>query len=73
MPFAWIGGVLALWIRDMPFSISAAVGFIALSGVAVLDDMLWYPQFAYFRNRGRSLDEAVEEAAMTRFASDFND
>jgi cobalt-zinc-cadmium resistance protein CzcA len=35
VPFAWIGGILALWVRDMPFSISAAVGFIALSGVAV--------------------------------------
>ena len=40
VPFAWIGGIVALWIRDMPFSISAAVGFIALSGVAVLDDMM---------------------------------
>ena len=34
------GGIFALWMRDMPFSISAAVGFIALSGVAVLDDMI---------------------------------
>ena len=40
VPFAWVGGIIALWMRDMPFSISAAVGFIALSGVAVLDDML---------------------------------
>ncbi len=66
VPFAWIGGVLALWIRDMPFSISAAVGFIALSGVAVLDDMLLVSTIRQLRRRGRSLDEAVEEAAMTR-------
>src|SRR5439155_21082774 len=38
VPFGAVGGVLALWLRDMPFSISAAVGFIAMSGVAVLDD-----------------------------------
>lgn len=66
VPFAWIGGILALWIRDMPFSISAAVGFIALSGVAVLDDMLLVSTIRQLRRRGRSLDEAVEEAAMTR-------
>ena len=66
VPFAWIGGILALWIRDMPFSISAAVGFIALSGVAVLDDMLLVSTIRQLRRLGRSLDEAVEEAAMTR-------
>ena len=66
VPFAWIGGILALWIRDMPFSISAAVGFIALSGVAVLDDMLLVSTIRQLRRKGRSLDEAVEEAAMTR-------
>ena len=66
VPFAWIGGVLALWIRDMPFSISAAVGFIALSGVAVLDDMLLVSTISQLRRLGRSLNEAVEEAAMTR-------
>lgn len=66
VPFAWIGGVLALWIRDMPFSISAAVGFIVLSGVAVLDDMLLVSTISQLRRLGRSLDEAVEEAAMTR-------
>jgi cobalt-zinc-cadmium resistance protein CzcA len=40
VPFACVGGVFALWLRDMPFSISAGVGFVALSGVAVLDDMI---------------------------------
>lgn len=66
VPFAWIGGIIALWIRDMPFSISAAVGFIALSGVAVLDDMLLVSTIRQLRRLGRSLDQAVEEAAMTR-------
>lgn len=66
VPFAWIGGIFALWIRDMPFSISAAVGFIALSGVAVLDDMLLVSTIRRLRRRGSSLNEAVEEAAMTR-------
>ncbi|MGN6547383.1 MAG: efflux RND transporter permease subunit [Aureliella sp.] len=66
VPFAWIGGVIALWMRDMPFSISAAVGFIALSGVAVLDDMLLVSTIRGLRRRGRSLDAAVEEAAMMR-------
>ncbi|MAT52332.1 MAG: CusA/CzcA family heavy metal efflux RND transporter [Porticoccaceae bacterium] len=66
VPFAWIGGIVALWIRGMPFSISAAVGFIALSGVAVLDDMLLVSTIRRLRRQGRSLDDAVEEAAMTR-------
>ena len=66
VPFAWIGGILALWIRDMRFSISAAVGFIALSGVAVLDDMLLVSTIRQLRRQGRSLDQAVEDAAVTR-------
>ena len=66
VPFAWIGGIVALWMRDMPFSISAAVGFIVLSGVAVLDDMLLVSTIRRLQRQGRSLDEAVEEAAMTR-------
>jgi cobalt-zinc-cadmium resistance protein CzcA len=66
IPFAWVGGLVALWLRDMPFSISAAVGFIALSGVAVLDDMILVSYIRQLRKRGRPLDEAVEEAALTR-------
>ena len=50
----------------MPFSISAAVGFIALSGVAVLDDMLLVSTIQRLRKRGMGLEEAVEEAALTR-------
>jgi len=66
VPFAWTGGVFALWIRDMPFSISAAVGFVALSGVAVLDDMLLVSTIRQLRKRGVPLEQAVEEAALTR-------
>ncbi|MDA1049345.1 MAG: CusA/CzcA family heavy metal efflux RND transporter [Planctomycetota bacterium] len=66
VPFAWTGGIIALWIRDMPFSISAAIGFIALSGVAVLDDMLLVSTIRRLRRHGMGLEEAVETAAMTR-------
>jgi cobalt-zinc-cadmium resistance protein CzcA len=66
VPFACAGGVFALWLRDMPFSISAGVGFIALSGVAVLDDMILVSYVRDLQKRGRSLEQAVEEAAITR-------
>jgi cobalt-zinc-cadmium resistance protein CzcA len=66
VPFAWVGGIVALWLRDMPFSISAAVGFIALSGVAVLDDMILVSYVRQLRERGLALDEAVRRAAVTR-------
>jgi cobalt-zinc-cadmium resistance protein CzcA len=66
IPFAWVGGLVALWLRDMPFSISAAVGFIALSGVAVLDDMILVSYVRQLRRQGLPLDEAVQRAAITR-------
>jgi heavy metal efflux system protein len=66
VPFGWVGGIFALWLRDMPFSISAAIGFIALSGVAVLDDMILVSYVRQLRNKGMALDEAVMEAAITR-------
>ena len=66
VPFAWVGGIFALWLRDMPFSISAGVGFIALSGVAVLDDMILVSYVRQLRDKGMPLDEAVERAALTR-------
>src|SRR5262249_5609082 len=52
--------------RDMPFSISAAIGFIAMSGVAVLDDMILVSYIRQLRRKGMSVDQAVSEAAMTR-------
>jgi cobalt-zinc-cadmium resistance protein CzcA len=66
IPFAWVGGVIALWLRDMPFSISAGIGFIAMSGVAVLDDMILVSYIRQLRQRGLGLDEAVTQAAITR-------
>jgi len=66
VPFGWVGGIFALWLRDMPFSISAAIGFIALSGVAVLDDMILVSYVRQLRQRGLPLDEAVMQAAITR-------
>ncbi|QDV61558.1 Cobalt-zinc-cadmium resistance protein CzcA [Crateriforma conspicua] len=66
IPFAWTGGIFALWIRDMPFSISAAIGFVALSGVAVLDDMLLVSTIGALRRQGVPLQQAVHQAAMTR-------
>jgi cobalt-zinc-cadmium resistance protein CzcA len=66
IPFAWVGGLVALWLRDMPFSISAAIGFIALSGVAVLDDMILVSYVRQLRQKGLSLDDAVRQAAITR-------
>ncbi|MDR1494364.1 MAG: CusA/CzcA family heavy metal efflux RND transporter [Planctomycetaceae bacterium] len=66
LPFAWVGGIVALWLRDMPFSISAAVGFIAMSGVAVLDDMILVSYIRQLREKGMGLEESVTQAAMTR-------
>jgi cobalt-zinc-cadmium resistance protein CzcA len=66
VPFALVGGLLALWVRDMPFSISAGVGFIALSGVSVLNSMVLVSFIRHLREKGMSLDDAVEEAALTR-------
>ncbi len=66
VPFGWVGGIFALWLRDMPFSISAAIGFIALSGVAVLDDMILVSYVRQLREKGLPLDQAVMQAAITR-------
>jgi len=66
VPFGWVGGIVALWLRDMPFSISAAIGFIALSGVSVLDDMILVSYVRQLREKGLSLERAVEDAAITR-------
>src|SRR5437773_3046123 len=60
------GGVLALWICGMPFSISAAVGFIALSGVAVLDGLVMLSYFNELREEGKSVRDAVIEGSLTR-------
>ncbi|MCP1651428.1 CusA/CzcA family heavy metal efflux RND transporter [Pseudomonas nitroreducens] len=66
IPFALTGGVVALWLRDIPLSISAGVGFIALSGVAVLNGLVMISFIRSLREEGRSLDEAIREGALTR-------
>jgi len=66
VPFAAVGGVAALWLRDMPFSISAGVGFIAVSGVSVLGQLVLVSSIRQLRAAGRRLAEAISEAAQTR-------
>jgi heavy metal efflux system protein len=66
VPFACIGGVMALFIREMPFSISAAVGFIALSGISVLNSLVLVEFIRHLQDEGKPIDEAVTEAGMTR-------
>jgi cobalt-zinc-cadmium resistance protein CzcA len=66
IPFAWVGGIFALWLRDMPFSVSAGVGFVAMSGVAVLDDMILVSYIRDLRARGLGVEQAVMQAAVTR-------
>lgn len=67
VPLALSGGLLALWLRDMPFSVSAAVGFIALSGVAVLNGLVMASSIRDLVAGGRlALREAVYQGAMTR-------
>ena len=66
VPLALTGGIVALWLRGMPFSITAAVGFIALSGVAVLNGLVMVSFINELRERGRSLDEAIREGSLTR-------
>ncbi|MCI3943273.1 Heavy metal efflux pump CzcA [Pseudomonas syringae] len=66
IPFALTGGVMALWLRDIPLSISAGVGFIALSGVAVLNGLVMIAFIRSLREEGRSLHDAINEGALTR-------
>ena len=66
IPFALTGGIVALWLRDIPLSISAAVGFIALSGVAVLNGLVMISFIRNLRESGKGLDEAIHEGALTR-------
>ncbi|WP_254615901.1 CusA/CzcA family heavy metal efflux RND transporter [Cupriavidus basilensis] len=66
IPFALTGGILALWLRGIPLSISAAVGFIALSGVAVLNGLVMLSFIRSLREEGKPLDEAIHTGALTR-------
>ncbi|MGQ0529031.1 MAG: efflux RND transporter permease subunit [Panacagrimonas sp.] len=66
VPLALTGGVLALWLRDIPLSISAGVGFIALSGIAVLNGLVMLSFMRSLRDEGRPLADAITEGALTR-------
>ncbi len=66
IPFALTGGVLALWLRGIPLSISASVGFIALSGVAVLNGLVLISFIRNLQEQGHALIDAVREGTMTR-------
>ena len=66
VPFALSGGIWALWLRDIPLSISAGVGFIALSGVAVLNGLVMLAFIRDLRAQGQALDEAIRNGTLTR-------
>lgn len=66
VPLALTGGILALWLRDMPFSISAAVGFIALSGIAVLNGLVLVTAINQLIQKGADIAQAITQGALTR-------
>ena len=66
VPLGLTGGVVALWLRGIDFSISAAVGFIALSGVAVLNGLVMVSYINHLRKEGMALEDAIRGGAMTR-------
>jgi cobalt-zinc-cadmium resistance protein CzcA len=66
VPLALTGGAVALWLRGMPFSVSAAVGFIALSGIAVLNGLVMLSFIKHLMRQGRGKREAIIEGALTR-------
>ena len=66
VPLALTGGVLALWARGMPFSVSAAVGFIALSGIAVLNGLVMLTYVKQLMAQGLARLDALHEGALTR-------
>jgi len=66
IPLAVTGGILSLWLRGMPFSITAAVGFIALSGVAVLNGLVIISYINQLRDEGKSIRDSVVEGSLTR-------
>ena len=67
IPFAAVGGILSLWLRDMPFSISAGVGFIVLFGVAVLNGLVMISGFNELKSEGKlKLNELIQKGAVRR-------
>ncbi|MBI5939448.1 MAG: efflux RND transporter permease subunit, partial [Caulobacterales bacterium] len=66
VPVAAVGGVAGLWLRGMPFSISAAVGFIALAGVAVLNGLVMVTFIRQLRRQGMPIHEAIVQGSLIR-------
>lgn len=66
VPIATTGGIVALWLRGMPFSISAGIGFIALFGIAVMNGVVLIEHVRYLRRRGMNVSEAVHQGALDR-------
>jgi len=66
IPLSAIGGVFALWLRDMPFSISAGVGFIALFGVAVLNGIVLIAEFNNLKKKGLAINDVVTQGTQVR-------
>jgi cobalt-zinc-cadmium resistance protein CzcA len=66
IPLALIGGVLALWLRDMPFTVSAAIGFVALSGLAVLNSLVLVEFIHQKLDGGEPLEQAVRGGCLAR-------
>ena len=71
VPLAALGGVVTLAVRGMPFSISAGVGFIALSGIAVLNGLVLVSTIKRLRAEGQPLMTAIQEGAITRLRPVF--
>jgi cobalt-zinc-cadmium resistance protein CzcA len=71
VPLAALGGVVTLALRGMPFSISAGVGFIALSGIAVLNGLVLVSTIKRLRSEGMAIDAAVRRSAITRLRPVF--
>jgi cobalt-zinc-cadmium resistance protein CzcA len=66
IPFAMVGGIVALYLTGIPLSVSAAIGFIALFGQAVLNGVVMLTYFGQLRDSGRSLKDAVIEGSIDR-------
>ncbi len=66
LPLAAVGGIVALHLRGLPFSVAAGVGFVAMTGVSVLGDMVFVSFLRGLLNQGKAIGEALRETAMTR-------
>src|SRR5262249_40117387 len=66
IPLGLVGGVLALWLRGMPFTVSSAIGFVALSGVAILNGLVLVTFIKQKLEEGQSLEAAVRDGCLAR-------